>query len=305
MGVFKWLLVALVAITGCTPDYSVVGRDEVYVTVYEEVPGEPTGDIWVDSFNQPGTTDGVDILWILDSSCSMTDDQDRLIAGIGEMMNNLPEANWRLNMVTSSPILAETEELFPLVPGDTADDAREMYDDISKNEQERGMDTALSYILENPYAETWMRWNSALLLVFVSDEEDQSDANLGDFIYWLEGLRPAVYVSSIVNLAPKESLCNTNDLDTGLLYHEVTNAFDGVVIDICQKDWTSGVRDASIQIDPISEWELTHLPIQGSIVVFVDGQPYYKWFYNPTLNKIKFDVLPDGGSLVEIGYRYL
>ena len=74
----KLLLVAASLITGCqSPDYAVVtgGKGE---TVYVEVPG-PTeyvevpvyvevevpaehGDIWVDSFVQSKSTDGIDII---------------------------------------------------------------------------------------------------------------------------------------------------------------------------------------------------------------------------------------------------
>ena len=80
--------------------------------------------------------------------------------------------------------------------------------------------------------------------------------------------------------------------------------YSGVVMDICSKDWTDGVRDASDSIDPISEWGLTYVPIKESVVVFVDGVPFVDWGYDTVENKVYFTVLPDGGSLVEIGYRY-
>ena len=98
-----FLLAAAVAMVlgGCfSPDYSIVGQGE---TVYVEVPGETEyvevevevpvyievevpgdteyGEIWVDSFTQYATVDGVDILWIIDTSGSMYRYDDELMAG--------------------------------------------------------------------------------------------------------------------------------------------------------------------------------------------------------------------------------
>ncbi len=85
----KQLLVLVAAVlTGCTTnmDYHIVGSgtevetEIVYETVYEEievpvyieveVPVDP-GLIWIDSFLQPQSVDGVDILWFIDTSGSM------------------------------------------------------------------------------------------------------------------------------------------------------------------------------------------------------------------------------------------
>ena len=140
--------------------------------------------------------------------------------------------------------------------------------------------------------------------VFVSDEEEQSDMSVDDFTDWLNNYRSSVFMSSIINLDPKKSLCNVTSYNTGYRYEEATLGYGGVVMDICSKDWTDGVRDASDSIDPISEWGLTYVPIKESIVVFVDGVPFVDWGYDTVGNKVYFTVLPDGGSLVEIGYRY-
>jgi len=113
-----------------------------------------------------------------------------------------------------------------------------------------------------------------------------------------------VFMSSIINLDPVESLCNVSTSYAGYRYEEATLTYSGVVMDICSKDWADGVRDASDSIDPISEWGLTYVPIKESVAVFVDGVPFVDWGYDIIENKVYFTVLPDGGSLVEIGYRY-
>ena len=53
----------------------------------------------------------------------------------------------------------------------------------------------------------------------------------------------------------------------------------GVVVDICSEDWAPGVTDASVQIKPYEEYELTHRPTdENDIYVFVDGIPNYDWY---------------------------
>ena len=103
-----YLILASVAIiAGCSqPDYAIVTSGdgetvyeeiivEIDVPVYIEVeiPGETEyGEIWVDSFTQPQSVDGVDILWIIDTSGSMNQYDPELMAGIEAMMNALPES---------------------------------------------------------------------------------------------------------------------------------------------------------------------------------------------------------------------
>ena len=312
MELFKGLLwLCLVGLSAsCSPDYTIKGHDEIYITVTETVivgdtaVPEEVGEVWVDSFNQPDTTDGVDILVVIDTSCSMSDNEAQLLAGVEAFMDNLPEADWRLNMISTSPDKVLAEQQFPLVPGDDIIDAQEMYDNMSRGTREEGFNATQDYILSNPYASTWLRWDAALLIVFVSDEEEQSDMSVDDFTDWIDNYRSSVFMSSIINLDPVESLCNVSTSYAGYRYEEATLTYSGVVMDICSKDWTEGVRDASISIDPISEWGLTYVPIKESIVVFVDGVPFMDWGYDPVTNKVYFTILPDGGSLVEIGYRY-
>ena len=91
----------------------------------------------------------------------------------------------------------------------------------------------------------------------------------------------------------------------GTRYIDATNYFGGQVIDICSEDWTAGVQDASNQIEPYEYWDLSHTPLdQNFIFVFVDGQIYTDWHYEPSENRVYFDILPTGNSLVEITYNY-
>ena len=304
------LLLIIGMATACGPDYGIVGHDEFIIEVEVEVPGDPIGQQWVDSFVQPGGVDGVDILWVIDTSGSMTVYQNRLLAGIEAMLNALPSSDWRLAMIANHPPAAAQEDQFPLVPGDDIVDAEDMLDGMRVGYFEEGFDSVYEYIINNPYSATWMRDDSALLVVFVSDEEDQSNSyfgQVGEFISWYNTLRfGPVYLSSVVTQDPSVSVCSTPPPPAyvGDRYMEATNAFNGVIVDICAEDWSAGVTDASNQVDPYEWYELTYEPIEDSIRVFVDHIPNNNWTYQASDNTVYFTIIPDADAWVEIVYRH-
>ena len=301
---FLWLFSAF-AMIGCQPDYGIVGEIGTEY-VYIEVPKEgPDTEIWVDSFIQPTSMEGVDILWVIDTSGSMHDDEPRLLAGIDAMMSSLPPQGWRLNMISNSPPHVHTDAQFPLVPGDDLADAKAMFYNMKGGVYEQGFDALEAYLYHNPYANQWMRNDAALLVVFVSDEEDQSNQSVGEFVNYYTGLRQHVFLASIVHLDPAESLCNYSAYNTGYNSIDATQQLGGVVVDICSEDWAPGVQDASAQVEPYEELKLTHRPIKNEIYVFINGVPNYDWYYVKSDNTVYFDIIPESNDLVEIAYPYL
>ena len=319
------IMLSMLFFVGCTTnmDYYIVGTgteteiETVYETVYEEievpvyieveVPADP-GLIWVDSIIQPMSVDGVDILWIIDTSGSMNRYDAELMAGIEAMLLALPDSGWRLAMLSNDPASASIEAQFPLVPGDDAVDAETMYQNMGRGHREEGFDAAYEYLINNSYAQTWLRYDAALLVVFVSDEEEQSDDHfptVDDFITWYSRQRDgSAFLSSIINIDPSVSLCNTNAYNNGDRYEEATNHLSGIVVDICSDDWSPGVADAAASLEPYEYIELTHTPIEESIRVFINGALDYNWTYSSADNIVYFTVMPSGNDLVEVGYRY-
>lgn len=310
-------ILALTFTTSCSSENYLVHSKETLVEVYSEVPvyietEVPTDqedvEIWVDSFTQPRSVDGVDILWIIDTSGSMNRFDSNLLAGIDAMLSALPPSGWRLAMISNDPARAAAEAQFPLVPGDDIADAEAMYSAMGRGGREEGFDAAYEYIINNPYASTWMRPDAALLIVFVSDEEDQSDDHfpqVQDFINWYTVQRGgSSFLSSIINVDPTETVCTSgpNPIDVGDRYMEATNWFGGIIVDICSEDWSPGVTDASVQVEPHEEWPLSHIPVEPTIRVFVDGALNWDWTYDAAANVVLFTVTPGAGALVEIAY---
>ena len=333
---FVIFLVSLSAMFfGCGPDYGIYVNfvEEVYTTEpevmvitetitkvivipeYVEVEVEveveiDNGEIWVDSFTQINSVNGVDIIWVIDTSGSMNAYNTQLYAGIGAMLNALPPIGWRLAMVSADGNYAEHESQFPLLPGDTAQDAQNMHQNMLKGHLEQGFNAIYRFMIYNTYAHSWLRNDAALLVVFVSDEEDQSTHfnQVQDFVNWYGNLRAgSTYVASVVNFPNATSLCahNVNPTYVGDRYMDVANQFNGQIVDICDPDWSAGVIDAAVQIVPYNSIELTNTPsVEDSIRVFFDGQLNWDWTYDSSVNTIYFNTEPDAGVLVEVGYLY-
>lgn len=318
------IAIIFLTLAGCVTDYSIhAPKEYVEVIVEVEVPADDgwSGEVWIDHFYQSATMDGIDILWVIDTSGSMNTHNTRLLAGIESMLNvlnGLPTTTqWRLAMMSADPTRSINETQFPLTYGSDVIDASNMFNAIITGGYERGFDASYEYITGNPYASTWMRPDAALLIVFVSDEAEQSLGFIGatDYTGWLQSLgRPQTYVASIVNLNPADSLCNGSMINVGTDYIDAANIMGGTIVDICSEDWSPGVTDATNQLEPVLEWPLTHTPIPESVAVFIDGVPYDSalWYYEPSINSIIFSetdssgeiIGPPPSSLVEIGYVY-
>jgi hypothetical protein len=282
----------------------------VEVEVPVEVPGKG-GDVWIDSFEQPYTVNGVDIIWLIDQSGSMNQHAQSVVNGIEAMMLALPPTGWRLGISTTAWQNSASIQEFPLIPGDTVQDAWNAYNSIGNYGLEAGFDSLYSYMVDNTYNPTWLRPDAGLLVVFVSDEEEQSNHHfnnsalgLQDFINWYAGQRSSVFMASIVNVPASESVCphSPSNYYVGDRYIDATNYFGGTVVDICSPDWAPGVQAAAIQVQPYDSWELSHIPIEDTLIVFVDFVEFTDWTYDVLSNRVNFDITPPEGSLVEIGY---
>ena len=235
----------------------------------------------------------------------------QLLAGIEAMLAALPPSGWRLAMMSNDPSKASVESQFPLVPGDDAEDAADMLNTLSTAHREEGFNATYEYIVNNPYSSTWMRPDAGLLVVFVSDEEEQSDFEYpaaSDFVTWYSSMRMgSVFMASIVNVEASESMCiwPPSPLDIGDRYMDATNMLGGTIVDICDDDWSPGVTDATHSIEPYEKIELTHKAEIDSIRVFVNGYLNHDWLYIESENTVYFTTIPSAGELVEVGYRYI
>ena len=276
---------------------------EVEVIVEEEYP------VWAQSYVQPSLGNGVDILWVVDPSGSMINNWPQVVLGVEQMMLALPtNVNWRLEIIPTDHMRAKTLQSFPILPGDSLQTAQNHLQNNVQGHWEKGTDAVKAYMTENTDALQWMRNEVALLIIFVSDENDSSSQTASQFIQWVQYQRSEVYVTSIVNVDTATSLCpDTYGMwDVGTDYMDITNYFSGITIDICETDWTAGVTQAAQQVHLIDEIQLDYTPVDiDHIEVLVDNVVWTDWSWDQTNNKIIFSVMPPEGSIITVSYNYL
>jgi hypothetical protein len=117
----------------------------------------------------------------------------------------------------------------------------------------------------------------------------------------------SVFMASVVNLEPSISLCDSppRPLDVGERYMEATGVLGGIIVDICDSDWSAGVTDATHSVDPYENIVLSHKAEADSIRVFVNSLLSHDWYYQESDNTVYFTIIPNAGQLVEVGYRYI
>jgi hypothetical protein len=286
----------------------VIIETEKEVEVIVEVPNE--FPIWSQTYIQPSVGNGVDILWVVDPSGSMNSNWAQVVLGVEQMILALPtNANWRLEIITADEYRARLIQSFPILPGDSLMVAQEHLLNNVVGFTEEGLDAVKTFMSQNQDALQWMRPDAALLIVFVSDENDYSSQTSSSFISWLQFQRDVIYVTSIVNIDPIISLCPNDynpNLDVGIKYIDVANHFNGTVLDICETDWSAGVAQAIQQVNSINEINLDYTPVGLDYIdVFVDNVLWPYWTWDEPNNKIIFSVIPQEGSIITVSYNYL
>ncbi len=153
--------------------------------------------------------------------------------------------------------------------------------------------------------EGFLRPNSLLHVIFVSDEDDNSPGweNGGD--YWkpyLDGLRALSNVKLSAVGGPVPEACDGAEPGHG--YWEAVAASEGTFISICS-DWDQQIEDLANTSAEQRSFTLTTLAVPGTVQVAVEGELRDRgWTYDGALNKVVFDnSAPIAGQHVEIAYE--
>ena len=305
--------------------------DSAYMEIVSNDPAAPIahadqdglGDYgsWiVDSFTQDGTVD-VDILFVIDNSGSMGSNQTNIKNNFDTFMNAFTAAgvSYQIALITTD----DSSFVGDVITNTTADPITAFNDQIdSIGTRGSAHEKGLWYAYEStttgdasPGSSTGFQRSSArLVVVYVSDEPDFSD-----HAYSGGGsttMTPSDYSASLLSLKSSSSLviahaiagdypsgCSTNGgAQFGEGYYEVVNDLGGTFMSICASDWSGTMDTLARESIAMSEFPLSDMPIEDTIVVHVDGVLSLDWNYNHSENSVSFTVAPTDGSSVDINY---
>lgn len=287
------------------------------VSLYQAPPALPanppqslSGRAVTERFTEPAPTIS-DILWVVDNSCSMAEEQRRIADNASQFIQHFvdsPQLDWHIGVVTTDMVTDDGKGRLerwdgqPFLSADTVDVAWAFEQLILQGTDgpypERGLDAswaALSPPMLTGPNDGFLRDRSFLHIIVISDQQDYSSrVTRAEYIAWLAETRGEQAVVSAITGLPTTSCAGWVEPGNG--YIEVVTATGGVLVDICEPDWGPVLDDlGAVSSQGGAEYHLRQLPALDSMEVWVEepnGQTYRfefgdTWTYDEVRNSVK------------------
>ena len=290
----KFLLLAFVL--GCNTDYSVITGEVIEI-------GDAAGEIHVDSFVQPSKPEQIDVLVLLDTSCSMNDNYTQVSTGVELLRNDLNSVTNDYNIAFINTSLAD-----PYFAG-IFDNHSTLIDFIMApwtlggDYTEAGFSALYEFTRNTPESVTFFRETAYKLFIFISDEEEQSGLPVTVFEDWLRTEFQGVQrdVVSIVTVPDSECEFTDYTANVGQKYIDLARLYGKDGIDICS-DWELWLSNSTFLTGPVDYINLTYTPIEDSIKIYIDRIETPAWDYDANTNTVFLHTTPAPHSIVEAAY---
>lgn len=215
----------------------------------------------VDSFQQASVSK-IDVLWVVDNSSSMTEEQENLGRNFDRFLGFLTGAkvDYRI-AVTSTDAVNDAGKLLAaegkpaIITNETpnpvaAFSANVKVKGTGGNAREQGLDAARRALELN--AGSFLRADAFLFIIFVSDEDDYSAPGTPRFFYrYFEGLKGKgnegmITAGAIVGDVPAGCVSGSATAEAGARYKEVVEQVGGRIGSICSAEFDGILRDMGL-----------------------------------------------------------
>lgn len=281
----------LLLLTACKPD--------------NEIARQTQEDVF---FQEP--TDEVDILWVIDNSPSMEDEQAEVADKFQDFVGNLEESGLRFHVGvvttdTDDPDqngkLVSLDGEAPTIVSSEDDDYVSTFQRLVRvgtdgSDKERGIEAAIKALSE-PLVSGWnggfLRDGATLSIVYVSDENDCTDRGalagndepsacydnvdslvslktLIDETREIKADGSRILASSIVG---PEIVENCDGAKPGFRYAGMAEAFGGIQGSICDNDFSTIMDRLGLQVSGVlTTFQLTYPAVEETLEVYVDDE---------------------------------
>ncbi len=276
----------------------------------------------VDQYLQEGNNQ-TDILWVVDNSCSMYQEQSTLAANFSSFVSIIEALNVDYHIGVVSTDVGDNGQLqgsIPIITSSTVDPAQEFAANVNLGTHgsawEKGMDSAwlaLQPGILGPggFNEDFIRPLAGLRIIFVSDENDASSllASVADYVAFYQGLKsdPSLVVLSDITGGPTGCQGPGGNAYVGTDYINGTVMTGGISASICDSNWSGIMSNLGwMSVSLADSFELSESnPIVSTITVYLDGTVVnVGWQYDVMNNAVIFDVdhIPPDQTQVDIEY---
>lgn len=275
-------------------------------------------------------TNQVDVLFVVDNSGSMYDNQQNLANNFAHFINSADilgnQADFHIGVITtdvenpleSGLLQGLPKILLPTTPNLEQEFAMHVQVGTAGSGWEQGLQA--SYLALSPplssysmYNADFLRRDAALAIVIVSDEDDNTSNPVEFFVNYLQGLKAVqglpVIISGVTG-GPNGCQADGNSAFPAPRYDQAITLTGGLWLDICASDWAAGLEHLGETVFSVANrFHLSGLPDPETIDVTVNGAPVsdQAWVYDPNTNSLVIlpDAYPvDAGDDVVITFNY-
>ena len=231
-------------------------------------------DMYSETFPMPELP-SVDLLFLIDNSCSMEgDNRSDINQGIPLLLNELQVvSNWQMIEVTDQSGCSNV----PILDGTTVDAAQQLIDNAFASVDFAWSEALLS-LASTSLALTgigdcnsgFLRPGALLYIIVASDEYEQSGVSHLTWIQDFQNYVPRPDMVTISSIVDVHSSCGDGTGPGG--YLEAAKATEGTVLDICSPAWggeLSNIADTLAAAPPV--YLLPVNTLASSLVVTLDG----------------------------------
>jgi hypothetical protein len=233
-----------------------------------------------------------DILWVLDNSGSMSEEQDNLATNLNAFYDRLVEfdSDFHIGVITTDADSQSTDGVLLNVAGYNyltpevpyADELFRMMVRVGTggSGDEKGIQTTFSALAQpTPFLQDanqgFLRDDAALHVIVVSDEEDSSTLTTTELATFMLAMKPnpdtVVTFNSIVGPTPDGCSNADTSASPGARYSVTTMRVGGIERSICEPDWVPVLDELGLQAAGLRrEYYLSRLPIPETVKVRID-----------------------------------
>ncbi|MBI2026804.1 MAG: hypothetical protein HYS98_03225 [Deltaproteobacteria bacterium] len=279
----------------------------------------------VDKYEKKKNHEEADILWVIDNSCSMAEERDKVSQNLDAFMRDfkLSHVDFHMGVISTHTHDALFYGAPPVLLSNDPELERRFSERV-RMPQVCGFSAALHaahLALSEPrisgYNKDFLRSEAHLIIIIISDADEDYKMSSSEYLSFFQSLKASephkVVINSIVGDSPSGCSSAGGNAEPGLQYIELTQSTRGFFEIICSNNFKESMNNIGRNLDKyINSYPLTHIPsIRYPLVVTINGRvverhPIHGWVYNAELNLILFegDIKPIVGDKIEIAYLH-
>ena len=266
----------------------------------------------------------VDIVFVVDNSGSMNDQQQELAYQMNDFVSILQSMNvdYHLGFITTDSAMFQQYDGYDWIDNRHPDPviwAANVINSIGTGGSpfEQGIYYAQAFSSFAASSSSYWRPNSNFVIVYISDEPDYSPNSYTSYFPFFDNIKSSpslVRQFAVIGDYPSGCLLinsangTSYNVPFGGGYYEMTQRYNGQAYSICAPDWGMQMQNLATEVSVRASFEMSERNVmEDTIEVRVNGQLSYEWIYDESTNSIIFnsDAIPDGGNTVEIDYAIL